>query len=668
MAHWNRAAGFVLGVGLVGMAACGVVPRASDMMLGYQPSGGTRPIGAAPAALPASMAPAANPNPAPDSTSPRPLPFFSALDRAARHHERGVAELQRGNADLADVEFHKALGLLMDPATSGLVRASYRPLRPLIPPEPPRWEDRPLAPTGEVEDADLSPSDEGDPPPLAPALITPEDVKAIEREAKKGGSAIAVDARRFDVPIVVNDQVQAFLHLFSTRKSDLVTRAFERASRYLPMMRGIFRERGLPLDLLNLAFIESAFNPHARSRAGATGIWQFIETTGRRFGMRSGFWADLRRDPELSTRGAADYLKTLYGIFESWPLALAAYNAGEGTLQSAIARQKSTDFWKLRLPKETQLFVPAFMAMTIIAKDPARFGFAPPPERELQADVVPLKVSVDLRTIARAARTTPEVIRSLNPALIRGATPPGPFSLRVPAGSGDRLLDRLAELPRSHPAPWAQHRARKGETWKTLARRHKVPVGALLELNGRDTAGPLAAGTTVLVPGRGRTRRDAEIAPAPRGQSQVLAAAHSAPEKRYTVKRGDTLAKIAKAHKVRMEDLARLNGFDVRKPLRAGQILLVRSAGAVVPPQAKAAVATDEKAGAPAAPAAADRPEGNTPKPRSIRYTVKAGDSLWTIAQAHGVSLDDLKRWNRLGGRTPLMPGKELQIRSPQAS
>jgi len=664
MAYWNRAAGFALGAGLLGMAACGVVPRASDMVLGYQATGGARPAPAVPAPLPTRLAPTPEPKPAADPSPPRPLPFFSGLDRAAGHHERGVAELQRGNVDVADAEFHKALGLLMDPAGTPLVRANYRPLRPAAPPDPPRWEDRPPSPPAEPDEADASQADEGDSIPPSPALITPDDVKAIEREAKTPPGAPQIDPRGFDVPIVHNEKVQVFIRYFSTRKYDLVSRAFERASRYLPMMREVFREKGLPLDLLNLAFIESAFNPRALSRAGATGIWQFIEGTGRRFGMRSGFWVDYRRDPELSTRGAAEYLKTLYGMFESWPLALAAYNAGEGKIQNAIARQKTTDFWKLRLPKETQLFVPAFMAMTVIAKDPARYGFAPPPEQVPQVEVVPLQESVDLRTLARAANTTPEVIRSLNPALIRGATPPGPFTLRVPAGSGDGFLDRLAELPRPQRAAWVQHRVRKGETWKALARRHKVTVGALLELNGRQAAGPLAAGTTILLPGRGMARADGEPGPAPGAPART--AAQPGAEKRYTVKRGDTLAKIAKAHRVRLDDLARLNGLDGRKLLTPGQVLVVRAAAH--PAAAPNGTRPDAPADPSAARTAAAPTAGGPAKPRRTRYTVKAGDNLWTIAQLHGVSLEDLKRWNGFTVRKPLQPGQELEIRLPQPS
>jgi len=474
-----------------------------------------------------------------------------------------------------------------------------------------------------------------------------------------------VDPRLFDVPIVLNEKVQTFIHYFTNRKYDLISRAFERASRYLPMMREVFREKGLPQDLLSLAFIESAFNPRARSRAGASGIWQFVERTGRRFGMRSGLWVDQRRDPELSTRGAAEYLKTLYGMFESWPLALAAYNAGEGKIQQAIARQKTTDFWRLRLPKETQFFVPAFMAMAIIAKDPSKYGFNAPPEETADADVLPLKESWDLRIIARAARTTPEILRDLNPTLLRGVTPPDPFALRLPAGSREGFLDRLAQLPKAKSTPWVRHRVRRGETWVALARRHRMSAEALLELNGRDAMGPLKVGSAILVPGRGSARMEAAAAPASNGRAAT--AAQPAPLRRYTIRRGDTLAKIAKAHGVHIEELIRWNGLSAGRPLKPGQILVLSARQAAAPDGAALASAGSTPRSAPTAHTA--RAGAKAPgKTRQIRYTVKLGDTLWDIAQAHGVRPEELRRWNGLTGRKHLQPGQELQIRLPETS
>jgi membrane-bound lytic murein transglycosylase D len=588
-----------------------------------------------------------------------------------------VAALRQGNAGAADQEFRTALSLLMDPAAVTPLRASYRPPRQTLPADLLRWQEQPKNPRADsdegTEEGDDPEAEEGDSIPSAPALVTPEDVQAVEREANALAGAAEIESQGFDVPIAVNEQVRAFLHYFSTRKFDLVGRAFERASGYLPMMREIFRERGLPQSLLNLAFIESAFNPRARSHAGATGIWQFVEGTGRRFGMRSGFWVDQRRDPELSTRGAADYLKTLYEMFGDWALALAAYNAGEGKIQQAITRQRTTDFWKLRLPKETQLFVPAFMAMTIISKDPTKYGFSPPPEHTPKVDTVHLKESIEIRVIARAAQASPETIRHLNPTLLRGATPPAPFVLRLPPGSGEGFLDRLAQLPRAHRLAWTQHRVKRGDTWRTLARRHKVPVGVLLELNAKHQAGPLKVGSTVLVPGRGEVAAAAGVAPSGGGAGGRRPAADGqARAKEYTVKPGDTLGRIARAHRVRLEDLQRWNGLTARAGLKPGQVLVVQA------PQRTAAIEADHPkpaqpggrapASKESAQAKGGRQAAASNAPRKVRYTVKPGDSLWTIAQSYGVRPEEVRRWNGLKARARLQPGQELQIILPEPS
>ncbi|MBI2903475.1 MAG: lytic transglycosylase domain-containing protein, partial [Candidatus Methylomirabilis oxyfera] len=212
----------------------------------------------------------------------------------------------------------------------------------------------------------------------SPDLVNPAEEPALESPEIKPDSLSELDLSKFDVPIVLNEKVKAYIVFFQTEKKKLISEALDRSGRYLPMMREIFQEMGLPLDLVNLAYIESAFKYRAFSRAKAAGIWQFIKSTGRRYRLEINNWLDERRDPEKATRAAAAYLKELFGMFDSWPLALASYNAGEQRVQRARVRQGTDDFWSLKLPRETQLFVPAFMAMTVIAKDPERYGFTPP--------------------------------------------------------------------------------------------------------------------------------------------------------------------------------------------------------------------------------------------------------------------------------------------------
>jgi membrane-bound lytic murein transglycosylase D len=253
-------------------------------------------------------------------------------------------------------------------------------------------------------------------------------------------------------------------------------------------MRSVFREKGLPVELVNLAFVESGVNPRATSPAKAAGIWQFVPSTARSYGMRRTGAIDERRDPEKSTRAAAEYLKRLYERFDSWPLALAAYNAGEGTLERAIARQRTTDFWRLRLPKETERFVPTFMAMTLIARDPRRYGFSPPPEEPHDTDVLYVGQPTEIQHLAVAAGTSVEHLRELNPELIGRATPSDrtPYALRIPG--------RFA---------WVAHKIQPGETIAAIAKRYGVTPHVLREANKLGERGEPKAGTVILVPTNG---------------------------------------------------------------------------------------------------------------------------------------------------------------------
>jgi membrane-bound lytic murein transglycosylase D len=284
---------------------------------------------------------------------------------------------------------------------------------------------------------------------------------------------------------VVNARVKAALRSIVRHRSAGIAQAFVRARRYAPMMRGVFQEKGLPPELVNLAFVESDVDPRATSRARAAGIWQFVPATARSYGMRRTALIDERRDPEKSTRAAADYLKHLYQRFDSWPLALAAYNAGAGTVERAIARQRTTDFWRLRLPRETQRFVPAFMAMALIARDPKRYGFSPPPEEPHDTDLLYVGQSTEIRHLAAAAGTSVKQLRELNPELIGPATPPdrSQYALRIP-----------------RRFTWVAHRTRPGETVDRIARRYGASPLLLREANRLTEAAEPPTGTLLLVP------------------------------------------------------------------------------------------------------------------------------------------------------------------------
>ncbi|HEV8662344.1 MAG TPA: transglycosylase SLT domain-containing protein, partial [Candidatus Methylomirabilis sp.] len=350
------------------------------------------------------------------------------------------------------------------------------------------------------EDQDLVPGD------AAPAetLVTPEDTRLLDQGEDESeppdGAPEGPDA--FDVPIDLNDEVRAYLDLFRGERRERIQEAFDRAGRYLPMMRGIFQEYGLPLELVNLAYIESAFRVEAYSRARAVGIWQFIASTGRKYGLRIDWWLDERRDPEKATRAAAEYLRDLYGLFGSWRLAIAAYNAGEGKIAAAMWRQRTADFWRLHLPRETKLYVPAFMAMTILAKDPERYGFDPPAEEVPATEPLALPEPLDLRIVAQASGVPLAELQALNPELHHLVTPPHTpdYRLRVPAGAGDLFAERIDAIKKTRRVTWQRHMIGQGETLSQIARRYDTSIRVLMDLNRLESRHRLRAGRSLVVP------------------------------------------------------------------------------------------------------------------------------------------------------------------------
>lgn len=572
-------------------------------------------------------------------------PLAQAMALADQSLRLGLHALEGGDLQSADKAFDSALDVLLvtpngqaSPGTQGASATAGQPLGPRdrrlsFSEELAAWRHTLPRPAASLPTAEEPPEGQMEVETDTPGLVGPEDVQAVAEEPVEPEAVPEPDVAQHDVPIVWNNQVRTFIHYFQTRKWGLITRAFERASRYLPTMREIFREHGLPLDLLNLAFIESAFSPRALSRAKAAGIWQFMESTGRLYGLRKTRWLDERRDPEKATHAAAKYLKALYEMFGSWPLALAAYNAGEGKIQRRIERQRTRDFWALRLPRETSLFVPAFMAMTVIAKEPGRYGFSPPEEEPLRYETVMIRQPTDLKVIARAAGTSVEVIWDLNPELTRWATPLhlAEYEIRVPTGSRDRVLQYLAQLPKEERLTHREHRVRKGETVASIARRYGITIESLAELNGLRRHQPLRAGMVLSIPPAERTL--AQRSPSADGASDRATV--------YRVKPGDTLSRIAKAFRVSEEDLERWNRLGDPDRLQVGQALRVppRRSGAAEP----------------------------GPQRRAISYRVKRGDTLATVARAFGVSTGDLARWNGLRDGARLKRGQRLRVLVTQA-
>ncbi|MGZ3533847.1 MAG: transglycosylase SLT domain-containing protein [Thermodesulfobacteriota bacterium] len=272
-------------------------------------------------------------------------------------------------------------------------------------------------------------------------------------------------------------------------------------------MKSVLKEHGLPEDLVYLSLIESGFDPNAYSRAKAVGLWQFIYLTGKRYGLRSNWWVDERRDPEKSTIAAAKYLKDLYEMFACWYLAAAGYNAGEYKIINAIKRYKTEDFWKLSnyryLKRETKDYVPLMIAATLVAKEPEKYGFIDVEYQEpLRYEKVKVPELTDLSHIAKACETSLEEIKDLNPELRRGVTPPNEteYEIKIPFGKRDLFLENFEAMKPLEKFQFKTHLVKKGETLPGIAKLYRVDLEPLLEINHLSKMSPLSKGTTVLIP------------------------------------------------------------------------------------------------------------------------------------------------------------------------
>ena len=366
-------------------------------------------------------------------------------------------------------------------------------------------------------------------------------------------------------PVVVNAPVEALIDQFVARDRERFGMWISRSGRYLPMIQRIFRERGLPEELAYTAMIESGFSPRAVSRVGAKGMWQFMEATGRRYGLVIDRWLDERLDPVKSTVAAAQYLGDLYGLFGHWFLAQAGYNAGESRVGRAIQRAGTSDFWALtqtrHLPDETKMFVPQILAAAVITRAPTRYGFDVALEAPLVYDEVTTRRALDFDTIAALAGVSAEQIRDLNPALLARITPPfGSYRLRLPPGAGARFDAALQAVPPWSLPSWTIHRIGRNQSLAEIARIHRVTPERLAELNH--------------LPG-GRLRGIRElVVPAPPAGRAVAVSTGTQPargsSREVVVRKGDTLTAIAARHRVAPQALARLNGMDLDDPLAIG--------------------------------------------------------------------------------------------------
>jgi membrane-bound lytic murein transglycosylase D len=456
-------------------------------------------------------------------------------------------------------------GLLPACASRGVTAHVAPPSHSPTPPRQPGPAETVVARPEPPLQAGLAPVGEGT---LEPASIDavadlpvgdgPAGAEALAR------AVAAVEAESPDLPIELNEPVLSCIDLYQGRLREWFETALSRGQKYLPRIREVFAEEGIPRDLAYVALVESAFKTTAYSRAKAKGVWQFVSATGKRHGLAVDWWVDERSDPEKATRAAALYLKELYGLFGDWNLALAGYNAGEGKVLRAMERYRTDDFWKLRqtrgLRRETKNYVPLIHAAIVLAKAPERYGFVVTPEAPPDFERVPIEGAIDLRVIAECAGEPVEGIRALNPELRRLATPADrTFALRVPPGRAEAVATCVAALPLEKRVGFREHVVRRGETLSGIARANGVAARDVAEANGLALQSRLRPGTELIIPVPARSRvaalrRDAAAAPAP-----------DAPEGRgrlrHRIRPGDTLTAIATQYGTTVRELQTWNGL-----------------------------------------------------------------------------------------------------------
>lgn len=401
-----------------------------------------------------------------------------------------------------------------------------------------------------------------------------------------------------------------------------IDRITGRGQRYLYHIIGELEANDLPLELALLPAVESAYDPLAYSHSHASGLWQFIPGTGKRFGLQRDWWYDGRRDPVASTTAAIKYLTYLNKYFDGdWLLALAAYNSGEGTVRRAIKRNikkgKPTDFWSLDLPRETRSYVPQLLAISRIIADPKKHGVTLPSLVDQPYFTrVEIPDQIDLTKAAEMAGIEPSEIHRLNAGYSRWVThPDSPQQVLLPVQSADNFIALLASTPKDQWTPIKQYQVKPGDTLSGIAQKHQVLIKHLRSKNDLRSDF-LRVGQQLKIPGTGFDSPSVGIMNI------------------YTVKNGDSLWKIAKKQNVSIRNIAKWNNLDVKSPLKLGQQIRIKTNGNA---SAKTSV-------------------------RKLRYKVRQGDSLYRIANKFDLNIKDILAWNKLSPKKYLKPGQRITL------
>lgn len=471
---------------------------------------------------------------------------------------------------------------------------------------------------------------------------------------------VAHPQRYDDLWVLIKDRLEFEQHInknsvkqkiaWFARNQEYLNRVADRAEPYLYYIITKLEERNMPLDIALLPIVESAYQPFAYSHARASGIWQFISSTGKRFGLKQNWWYDGRRDIVAATDAALDYLENLHQRFNgNWFHALAAYNSGEGNVEKAIRRNKKkgkpTDFWSLRLPRETRNYVPNLLAVAQVLKhsDKYKIQFKPIANKPYFENIN-IGSQIDLATVSNLSGLSINEVYRLNPGFNRWATDPnGPHRILVPVNKASDFKQKLAALPKSERIKWKQHKIKQGESLSVIANRYLTSVSALKEIN-RLKNSRIRAGHSLLIPTAQKSKKYYTLSADAR-KFKGLKTTGNGKRYIYSIKRGDNLWDIGRHYGISVSQLVRWNGISKKSILRPGQKLTVwvKDENYKAKPAIIKTVVQKTKI------------EGNS-------YIVKQGDSLWLIARKFDIHVKDLLEWNNLTKGKHLQPGQSLIV------
>jgi len=322
-------------------------------------------------------------------------------------------------------------------------------------------------------------------------LKNPPEIKISQKKSTNLNNKVKDELKtiKYSIPITLNKHVKKFIKIYTERRKESIELGLARSGKYLPMIERILEKYGLPDDLKYLPLLESNYRIKAISRAYAKGLWQFIRSTARLYGLKVSWWLDERYNPQKSTEAAAKFLKHLYNKFNDWHLALAAYDTGEGRISRALRRVKGNSFWDISktryIFRETRNYVPAFLALLIIAKDPERFNLKYKKSSELKYKTVKVPSPIDIRILAEKLNINYTTLREYNPDLLRAITPYSLqyYELKIPENTPDNVVDSLKNLPLKNRIKWVEHRVKRGETLFRIAKKYSVSVNSIKSVN-----------------------------------------------------------------------------------------------------------------------------------------------------------------------------------------